>query len=172
MEDDGYGPSDHQSFYIKDIPVLFFFTGSHDDYHKPSDTADKVNSDGISQVAEFIREAVIIIADTPDRIAFTKVKRDNRQSVGGFRVYLGTVPNYSEQTDGLKLDGVRPSSPAERAGLRAGDIVVKLGTVNVKNVYDYTYALEGLRAGQEAEMVIRRDGQLITLKITPEKRSQ
>jgi aminopeptidase YwaD len=171
LEDDGYGPSDHQSFYIKDIPVLFFFTGSHDDYHKPSDTADKVNSDGISQVAEFIREAIIIIADTSDRIAFTKVKRDNRQSVGGFRVYLGTVPNYSEQTDGLKLDGVRPSSPAERAGLRAGDIVVKLGTVNVKNVYDYTYALEGLRAGQEAEMVIRRDGQLITLKITPEKRN-
>ncbi|HUK91269.1 MAG TPA: PDZ domain-containing protein, partial [Blastocatellia bacterium] len=94
-----------------------------------------------------------------------------RQSVGGFRVYLGTVPNYSEQTDGLKLDGVRPSSPAERAGLRAGDIVVKLGAVDVKNVYDYTYALEGLRAGQAVEMVVRRDGQLMTVKITPERRN-
>ncbi|HEY6330362.1 MAG TPA: M28 family peptidase [Blastocatellia bacterium] len=171
LEDDGYGPSDHQSFYIKDIPVLFFFTGSHDDYHKPSDTADKVNSNGVSQVAEFVREAVVLIDDAPDRIAFSKVKRDNRQTVGGFRVYLGTVPNYSEQSNGLKLDGVRPSSPAERAGLQAGDIVVKLGTMDVKNVYDYTYALEGLRAGQEVEMVIRRGGQLMTLKITPEKRN-
>jgi aminopeptidase YwaD len=171
LEDDGYGPSDHQSFYIKDIPVLFFFTGSHDDYHKPSDTADKVDSNGVSQVAEFVREAVMLVADEPDRIAFTKVRRDNRQSVGGFRVYLGTVPNYSEQTDGLKLDGVRPSSPAERAGLRAGDVVVKLGTIDVKNVYDYTYALEGLRAGQEVEMVIRRGGQIMTIKITPEKRN-
>jgi aminopeptidase YwaD len=171
LEDDGYGPSDHQSFYVRDIPVLFFFTGSHDDYHKPSDTADRVDSAGIALVAQFIREIVVPLAGADEPIAFTKVKRDTRQTTGGFRVYLGTVPNYSEQTDGLKLDGVRPGSPAERAGLKAGDIVVKLGKTAVKNVYDYTYALEGLRAGEETEMDIRRDGQLITLKITPEKRN-
>ncbi|HKF59359.1 MAG TPA: M28 family peptidase [Blastocatellia bacterium] len=170
LGDDGYGPSDHQSFYIRDIPVLFFFTGSHDDYHKPSDTADKINAEGIKQVAELVGDVAIRVADEPARIAFTKVKRESKPTSGGFRVYLGTVPNYADQTDGLKLDGVRPDSPAERAGLRAGDVVVKLGGVDVKNVYDYTYALEELKPGVEIEMVVRRDSKLMTLKITPDKR--
>jgi hypothetical protein len=170
LGDDGYGPSDHQSFYVRDIPVLFFFTGSHDDYHKPSDTADKINAGGIKQVAELVEELAIRVVDEPARIAFTKVKKESKPTAGGFRVYLGTVPNYAEQADGLKLDGVRPDSPAERAGLKAGDVVVKLGRVDVKNVYDYTYALEELKAGVEIEMVIRRDGKMMTLKITPDKR--
>ena len=170
LQDDGFGPSDHQSFYVHDLPVLFFFTGSHEDYHKPSDTADKVNNDGARDVAEFVRQITVEIANRPDRIAFNRVKRETKPSSGGFRVYLGTVPNYSEQTDGLKLDGVRPGSPAERAGLRPGDVVVKLGKVQVKNIYDYTYSLEELRPGQEVEIVVRRDGQLVNLKITPAKR--
>jgi Zn-dependent M28 family amino/carboxypeptidase len=170
LQDDGYGPSDHQSFYVRDIPVLFFFTGSHPDYHKPSDTADKINAEGIRQIAEFVRLVALSVANEPERIAFTRVKSTSRPTGGGFRVYLGTVPNYSDQSDGLKLDGVRPGSPAERAGLRAGDIVVKLGQVPVKNVYDYTYALGDLKAGQEVEVVIRRDNQPVTLKITPDKR--
>jgi aminopeptidase YwaD len=170
LGDDGYGPSDHQSFYVRDIPVLFFFTGSHEDYHKPSDTADKINAEGIEQVAEMVRDVAIRVANEPARIAFTKVKKESKPTAGGFRVYLGTVPNYADQADGLKLDGVRPDSPAERAGLKAGDIVVKLGHVDVKNVYDYTYALEELKAGVGIEMVIRRDGKLITVTITPEKR--
>jgi Zn-dependent M28 family amino/carboxypeptidase len=170
LGDDGYGPSDHQSFYIRDIPVLFFFTGSHDDYHKPSDTADKINAEGIKQVAELVRDVAIRVADEPARIAFTKVKRESKPTSGGFRVYLGTVPNYADQADGLKLDGVRPDSPAERAGLKAGDVVVKLGRVDVKNVYDYTYALEELKPGIEIEMVVRRDAKLMTVMITPDKR--
>jgi hypothetical protein len=170
LGDDGYGPSDHQSFYVRDIPVLFFFTGSHDDYHKPSDTADKINAEGIKQVAELVREVAIRVADEPARIAFTKVKKESKPTAGGFRVYLGTVPNYADQADGLKLDGVRPDSPAERAGLKAGDVVVKLGRVAVKNVYDYTYALGELKAGVEIEMQVRRDGKLMTLMITPDKR--
>src|SRR5262249_33499019 len=170
LGDDGYGPSDHQSFYIRDIPVLFFFTGSHDDYHKPSDTADKINAPGIKQVAELVLEVAIRVADEPTRIAFTKVKKESRPAAGGFRVYLGTVPNYADQADGLKLDGVRPDSPAERAGLKAGDVVVKLGRVDVKNVYDYTYALEELKAGVEIEMLVRRNGKLMTVMITPDNR--
>jgi Peptidase family M28/PDZ domain len=168
---DGYGPSDHQSFYVRDIPVLFFFTGTHDDYHKPSDTADKINVEGTAAVAEFVREAVISVANETPRLAFTKVKTESRPTGRGFRVYLGTVPNYSDQSDGLKLDGVRPGSPAEKAGLRAGDVVVKLGTIPVKNVYDYTYALGELRPGEEVNVVIRRDGREVTLKLVPEKRS-
>jgi aminopeptidase YwaD len=169
--EDGFGPSDHQSFYVKDIPVLFFFTGTHDDYHKPSDTADKINSEGLMQVAQLVRDIATSIANEPQRIAFTKVKAEQKPVGRGFRVYLGTVPNYSDQNDGLKLDGVRPGSPAERAGLKAGDVVIKLGKLPIKNVYDYTYALGEMRGGEEVEAVIRRDGKEITVKITPEKRN-
>jgi aminopeptidase YwaD len=167
---DGFGPSDHQSFYVRDVPVLFFFTGTHDDYHKPTDTAEKINAEGERQVVEFVREAAVAVANEPERIAFTKVKTESKPTGRGFRVYLGTVPNYSDQSDGMKLDGVRPASPAERAGLRAGDIVVVLGKTPIKNVYDYTYALGELRAGEEVEVIIRRDGRELNLKITPEKR--
>jgi hypothetical protein len=168
--EDGFGPSDHQSFYVKDLPVLFFFTGTHDDYHKPSDTADKINIEGLKQVAEFVREIAITVANEPQRIAFTKVKVEQRPTGRGFRVYLGTVPNYSDQADGMKLDGVRPGSPAEKAGLRAGDFITKLGKTPIKNVYDYTYALGEMRPGEEVEAMIKRDGKEMTLKITPEKR--
>ncbi|HEY9232736.1 MAG TPA: M20/M25/M40 family metallo-hydrolase [Blastocatellia bacterium] len=167
---DGFGPSDHQSFYIKDIPVLFFFTSTHEDYHKPSDTADKINAAGIRQVAELVREIATAVANEPQRIAFVKVKSESKPTGGGFRVYLGTIPNYADQSGGMKLDGVRPGSPAERAGLKAGDLVTRLGKTPVKNVYDYTYALGELRAGEEVEIAIRRDGRDLVLKITPEKR--
>jgi aminopeptidase YwaD len=169
---DGFGPSDHQSFYIKDIPVLFFFTGSHEDYHKPSDTAEKVNAEGTRQIAEFVREIALNVAGEPERIAFTKVKSENTNQGrrGGFRVSLGTIPSYAEQSDGLKLDGVRPGSAAEKAGLKAGDIIIKLAAFTVKNVYDYTAALGELKPDEQIDVVIRRDGKEMTLKLTPEKR--
>ncbi|MBI3650128.1 MAG: M28 family peptidase [Acidobacteria bacterium] len=169
---DGLGPSDHQSFYIKDVPVLFFFTGSHEDYHKPSDTADKINAEGTRQIAELVRDIAIQVANEPERLAFTKVKTEtpNQGRRGGFRVSLGTVPSYAEQSDGLKLDGVRPASPAEKAGLKAGDVIVKLAAFPIKNVYDYTAALSELKANETIDVVIRRDGKELTLKLTPEKR--
>ncbi|HKY06519.1 MAG TPA: PDZ domain-containing protein, partial [Blastocatellia bacterium] len=97
-------------------------------------------------------------------------KTETRPTGRGFRVYLGTVPNYSDQSDGMKLDGVRPESPAERAGLKAGDVVVKLGKWPIKNVYDYTYALGEIRPDEEIDVVIRRDGREMTLKLTPARR--
>jgi hypothetical protein len=167
---DGFGPSDHQSFYVRDIPVLFFFTGTHADYHKPSDTAEKLNVEGIGEIAGLVRDMVIEVANEPARIAFTKVKVESRPTGRGFRVYLGTVPNYSDQSDGMKLDGVRAGSPAERAGLRAGDIVVRMGKFPIKNVYDYTYALGEMAPGVEIEVAILRDGKPMNLKLTPDKR--
>jgi aminopeptidase YwaD len=169
---DGFGPSDHQSFYVKDIPVLFFFTGSHDDYHKPSDTAEKINSEGTREIAEFVREVALNVAGEAERLAFTKVKSDNSNQGrrGGFRVSIGTVPSYAEQSDGLKLDGVRPGSPAEKAGLKAGDVIIKLATFAIKNVYDYTAALGELKPDEQVDVVVRRDGKELSLKLTPEKR--
>ena len=169
---DGLGPSDHQSFYIKDIPVLFFFTGSHAEYHKSSDTAEKINVEGERQITEFVRQIALNVASEPERLAFSRVKSDNSTQGrrGSFRVSIGTVPSYAEQTDGMKLDGVRPGSPAEKAGLKAGDVIIKLGQMAIKNVYDYTAALGELKAGEEVEVIVRRDGQELKLKVTPEKR--
>lgn len=170
FQEDGYGPSDHQSFYVRNLPVLFFFTGSHDDYHKPSDTADRINYQGMQKIGELVRQVALAIANQSTRIAFSKVQTESRPTGRGFRVYLGTVPNYSDQSDGLKLDGVRPGSPAERAGLRAGDVVIRIGKFTIKNVYDYTYALGEMRAGEEIEIAVKREGSEVNLKITPERR--
>ena len=167
---DGFGASDHQSFYVRDVPVLFFFTGTHDDYHKPSDTAEKVNSEGAARISEFVRDIAVAVANEPQRIAFNRVKVESRPTGRGFRVYLGTVPNYSDQAEGMKLDGVRPGSPAEKAGLLAGDFVIKLAGVQIKNVYDYTYALGEMQPGVEIDVLIKRNGKEMNLKLVPDKR--
>jgi aminopeptidase YwaD len=170
MNEDGYGPSDHSSFYSKQVPVLFFWTGTHEDYHKPSDTSDKINYEGEARIVSFVANIVREIDRSDKRPTYAVAKSDSQGRTGGFRVYLGTIPNYGDTTDGLKLDGVRDDSPAAKAGLKAGDRIVKLAGHDVKNVYDYTYALGEMKAGQEYEVVLVRDGQQLTLRITPEAR--
>jgi len=169
LNEDGFGPSDHSSFYSKQIPVLFFWTGNHEDYHKPSDTADKINYEGEARIVAFVERIIRDIDQSDQRPTYTLAKSDPQQRTG-FRVYLGTIPNYADSNDGLKLDGVRDDSPAAKAGLKAGDKVVKLAGRDVKNVYDYTYALGEMKGGQEYEVVVLRDGQRLTMKITPETR--
>ena len=169
LNEDGFGPSDHSSFYMKKIPVLFFWTGTHDDYHKPSDTADKINYEGEARILAFVERLIRDIDKSDKRPTYAVAKGDAQQRTG-FRVYLGTIPNYADSNDGLKLDGVRDDSPASRAGLKAGDKVVKLAGRDVKNVYDYTYALGEMKPGQEYEVEVMRDGQRLKMKITPEGR--
>ena len=170
LSEDGYGPSDHSSFYSKHVPVLFFWTGTHDDYHKPSDTSDKINYEGEARIVLFVTRVVRDIDKSDTRPTYTVAKSESQGRSTGFRVYLGTIPNYADANDGLKLDGVRDNSPAARAGLKAGDKIVKMAGHDVKNVYDYTYALGEMKAGQEYEVELMRDGQRMTLKITPEAR--
>jgi hypothetical protein len=170
LNEDGYGPSDHSSFYAKQIPVLFFWTGTHDDYHKPSDTADKINYEGEARIVAFVERIIRDIDKSDKRPTYTVAKSDSQQRSTGFRVYLGTIPNYADSNDGLKLDGVRDDSPAAKAGLKPGDKVVKLAGRDVKNVYDYTYALGEMKAGQEYDVEVMRDGKPLKLKITPEAR--
>ena len=169
LNEDGYGPSDHSSFYSKQVPVLFFWTGTHDDYHKPSDTADKINYEGEARIVSFVANIVRDIDKSDKRPTYTVAKSESQGRSTGFRVYLGTIPNYADSNDGLLLDGVRDDSPAAKAGLKSGDRVVKLAGRDVKNVYDYTYALGEMNAGQEYEVELMRGGQRLTLKITPEK---
>jgi len=169
LSDDGFGPSDHSSFYSKQIPVLFFFTGTHNDYHKPSDTFDKINYNDEARILNLVARIVKDIDTADKRLTYTTAKSAPPRT-GGFRVYLGTIPNYADTNDGLLLDGVRDDSPAAKGGLKAGDRIVKIGNTDVKNVYDYTQALGEMKAGQEYVFEVMRGTERLTLKITPATR--
>jgi hypothetical protein len=172
FNDDGFGPSDHSSFYGKKIPVLFLFTGTHDDYHKPSDTADKVNYEGLENVTSFVADLVKTIDQNPQRPTYAVAKSTGMAGGrSGFNISLGTVPSYTDSTDGMVLDGVRDNSPAAKAGLKPGDKIVKLAGKDVRNVMDYTYILGEMKAGEEYEVVVMRGAERLTMKIVPVKRN-
>lgn len=170
LNEDGYGPSDHSSFYAKKVPVLFLWTGTHEDYHKPSDTADKINYEDEAHILSFVERIIRSIDASDARPVYTVAKSESLGRTMGFRVYLGTIPNYADSGDGLLLDGVRDDSPAAKAGIKAGDRIVKLAGRDVHNVYDYTYALGEMKAGQEYELELMRGGERVKLKITPAAR--
>lgn len=171
FQEDGYGPSDHSSFYSKQIPVLFFWTGTHNDYHKPSDTFDKINYEDEARILSLVARIVRHVDKAEKRPTYTVAKSDAPAGRStGFRVYLGTIPNYSDSNDGMLVDGVRDDSPASKAGLKAGDKIVKIGTRDIKNVYDYTYALGEMKAGEEYVIEVMRAGEKLSLKIKPEAR--
>ncbi|HEX3252928.1 MAG TPA: M20/M25/M40 family metallo-hydrolase [Pyrinomonadaceae bacterium] len=170
LNEDGVGPSDHSSFYLKQVPVLFFWTGTHNDYHKPSDTWDKINYNDEAKILSLVARLVRDIDGADKRLTYTTAKSDSTPRAGGFRVYLGTIPNYADSNEGMLLDGVRDDSPAAKAGLKAGDRIVKIGNRDVKNVYDYTYALGEMKAGQEYVFEVMRGSEKLILKVTPIKR--
>jgi hypothetical protein len=167
LNEDGYGPSDHSSFYAKQIPVLFFFTGTHDDYHKPTDTAEKIAYEDEARILDFVARIVLQVDEPESQLTYAVAKSQAQGRSMGFRVYLGTIPNYTESNAGMTLDGVREDSPAAAAGLKAGDKITRMAGREVRNVYDYTYALGEMKAGQEYEVEVVRDGQTLKLKITP-----
>jgi hypothetical protein len=170
--DGGFGPSDHSPFYAAKKPVLFAFTGAHADYHKPSDTADKIDAEGIVRVVKFMEPVVVAVAAAPERIAYTEVKGGTPPGSGSrsFRVWVGGIPDFSEEGKGVKLSGVTGGSPAEKAGLMAGDTIVKFGDKELRNLYDYTYALQGRKPGDKVNLVVQRvvDGKTVekSLEVT------
>ena len=170
LNEDGYGPSDHSSFYGKQVPVLFFWTGTHTDYHKPSDTFEKINYTDQARILDLVAYIVREVDGTEKRLTYTTAKTEPTPRTGGFRVYLGTIPNYAESDDGLLIDGVRDDSPAAKAGLKAGDKIVKIGTRDIKNVYDYTYALGEMKGGEEYVIEVIRGADRLSLKVKPIQR--
>ena len=170
LNEDGFGPSDHSSFYAKQIPVLFFFSGTHEDYHKPSDTAEKINYEGQAKIVSYVAEIARAIDRGDARPAYVLARGGSSGRSTGFRVYLGTVPSYAESNDGMVLDAVRDDSPAAKAGLKAGDKIVKLAGREIKSVYDYTYALGEMKPDQEYEVEVTRGGERLKLKLTPQPR--
>jgi len=170
LNEDGFGPSDHSSFYGKQVPVLFFFTGTHADYHKPSDTAEKINYEGLLKVTAFVGEIVKAIDQNPTKPTYTVAKSAGMGGRTTFNVSLGTVPSYAEGNDGLLLDAVRDDSPAAKSGLKAGDKIVKLAGRDIRNISDYVFILGEMKAGVEYEVVVRRGAETLTLKIVPAAR--
>ncbi len=161
---DGYGPSDQSSFFGADIPVLHFFTGLHEDYHRTTDDADKINAQGIAQVAELAAGLAWTLATRRAPLTFVDAQPPPPVVGGGSRPYLGTVPDMTESPGGVRLTGVRAGSPAEAAGVRAGDVLVQLGEHQIKNLYDMENALRAYQPGDSIVVGVLRDGRRLDLR--------
>jgi membrane-associated protease RseP (regulator of RpoE activity) len=172
LQPDGDGPSDHASFYLKNVPVLHFFTDTHEDYHKVGDTPDKINAAGEARVVNLAEHVLREIADRPGRLTFTRAPTSARASRSqGSNVYLGSIPDMAgSETPGLRLSGVSAGSPADLAGLKAGDVVVELGGKPVKDLYEYSDALYAHQPGDEVDIVVLRDGKRVTVRVKLGKR--
>lgn len=172
LQDDPYLPTDTTPFYPKNVPVLAFFTGSHENYHRPADDTDTLNYEGLERIARFARLITLDLVKEPQRPDYLKVERSsgNTGSRESVRAYLGTIPDYATDITGVKLTGARGGSPADKAGLKAGDIIVEFAGQKIANIYDYTYGLDAVKIGVPVKVVVMRDGQRIEVTITPEAR--
>lgn len=155
----GFGPSDHTSFYRKKVPVLHFFTGIHNEYHRPSDDADTINAEGGAVVLELIRRVAVELANARERPSYVAVA-EKGASRAGAKVRMGVMPSYTDDdAPGMLVDGVSPGSPAARAGLREGDRILMVGDIAVNSVYDLMEVLGEYEPGNEADVTVLRDGE-------------
>jgi aminopeptidase YwaD len=171
----GYGSSDHQSFTIKQVPVLFFFSGLHADYHKPSDTWEKIESATAARLVEFIGDVAGELAMAADRPQFVRVAappppRGVAGAGSGYGAYFGSIPDFAEVPNGVRFADVREGSPAAKAGLKAGDILVAFDGKPIQNLYDFTYALRSKRPGEEVLVRVMRGGEAVEAKVLLEQR--
>jgi hypothetical protein len=170
----GYSSSDHTSFVAKKIPVLFFFSGLHSDYHKPSDTWEKINADSAARLLDVVSATGVRLADADERPAFVVVAEDKpvggMGGGGGYGPYFGSIPDFGQVENGVKFSDVKPNSPAAKAGLKAGDVLVQFGDKPIKNLYDFTDALRRSKVGDVVEVKVLRDGQPVTASVKLEQR--
>ena len=169
---DGYGPSDQTSFYSKQVPVFHFFTDIHSDYHRPADTYDRLNYPGEEKILRYIEAIATELNATVEKPQYVAVEMPRQQVAGrSMRVTMGTIPDFSEQVQGMKISGVREGGPAAKAGMLGGDIIVKFGRVEIKNLSDFTYALGEYKPGDEVEVVFKRGDETKTVKVTLQRRN-
>jgi hypothetical protein len=162
-KESGVGPSDHTSFYLADIPVMHFFTGQHEDYHKPSDDSDKLNYEGMEAISTYIYDIITDLDDNGE-LAFRKTKNESEE-VPRFKVGLGVVPDYLFDGKGMRIDGVSEDKPGQRAGLLKGDVVVKLGDSTIVDMMSYMRALSVFEEGNSTNIIVERDGKQIEFEI-------
>ena len=169
----GYSSSDHTSFVAKKIPVLFFFSGLHSDYHKPSDTWDKINAPSAARLLDMVGDVAIQLASAQEVPAFQVVAED-KPAAGeggrGYGAYFGSIPDFGQIENGVKFADVKPNSPAAKAGLKAGDVLIQFGDKPIKNLYDFTDALRRSKVGDVVEVKVLRDGQSVTASVKLEQR--
>ena len=165
-EPGGFGPSDHSSFYARKIPVLHLFTGSHADYHRPTDTADKINYDGMVRITRLVADVVRELATAPDRPGYIEVASKQFAGGGGDRPYFGSIPDFGKPGKGYAVTGATKDSPAAQGGLKGGDVIVRLGESAVTGLEDFDSALRKHKGGETVPVVVMRDGTEVTLQIT------
>jgi hypothetical protein len=165
MDSSGTGPSDHTSFYLKNIPVLHFFTGSHNDYHKPSDDADKINYEGEVDVLNLIIKMIEEL-DSQPKLAFLQTKSNTMNAARSFKVTMGVMPSYTATVEGLQVDGVTEGRPAQKAGILPGDVIVQIGDRKIKDIEQYMEALGVFDKGQTVPVKIIRDKKEVTVSLT------
>lgn len=161
----GMGPSDHTSFYLKNIPVLHFFTGSHSDYHKPSDDWQKVNYSGEKQVLEVIIRLIEKLDNTP-KLTFLATKNKSMSSARSFKVTMGVMPSYTSSEQGLKVDGVTDGKPAQKAGILTGDLIIQIGELQIKDIQAYMDALGKFQKGETVPVKVKRNNEVVTMNVT------
>lgn len=164
IDSSGVGPSDHTSFYLKDIPVLFMFTGTHEDYHKPSDDENRINYNGVKLITEYVFNITNALEEQME-IPFAKTKIQQGKAVPKYKVTLGVMPSYADTNDGLHIDGVVDDRPASKAGIQAGDILTQIGDCKIKEVYSYMECLTKFTAGDEVPATIIRNGKEMKVSI-------
>ncbi len=173
LQTDPYLPTDVTAFYPKEVPVLSFFTGGHEDYNRPTDDIETLNYEGLERISRFAHGIVLDVVHTPERPSYVAVERS--ESEGGsrdtLRAYLGTIPDYTTEGTGVKLSGVRAGGPADKAGLKGGDVIVEFGGQQIANIYDYTYALDAVKIGEPVKVIVLREGEQVKLTVTPEARN-
>lgn len=163
LKESGVGPSDHTSFYLQDIPVLHFFTGQHEDYHKPSDDSEKLNYDGISAIVDYVASIAMELDKAP-KLTFKKTINESEE-VPRFKVALGVIPDYLFAGKGMRIDGVSENKPAQKADLKKGDVVIKLGDSTVVDMMSYMRALSTFKEGDETKVTVNRNGKEIIATI-------
>lgn len=165
LDSSGTGPSDHTSFYLKNIPVLHFFTGSHNDYHKPGDDVDKINYEGEVDVLNLIIKMIEEL-DSQPKLAFLQTKSNAMSTARSFKVTMGVMPSYTATVEGLQVDGVTDGRPAQKAGILTGDIIVEIGDRKVKDIEQYMEALGVFEKGQTVPVKVIRDKKEVTVSLT------
>jgi hypothetical protein len=161
----GVGPSDHTSFYLKNIPVLHFFTGSHSDYHKPSDDVEKINFEGEKEILQLIVRLIEKLDKQP-KLAFLPTKNKSMGSARSFKVTMGVMPSYTSSEEGLKVDGVSDGKPAQKAGILTGDLIIQIGTYPIKDIQNYMDALGKFEKGQLVPVKVKRNTEILELNVT------
>lgn len=160
----GIGPSDHTAFYLKNVPVLFFFTGVHSDYHKPSDDTEKINTQGEAEVIAYVATLAEKIADMP-KLTFLQTRSKEKKGAA-FKVTLGIMPDYSFDKGGVKADDIVEGKPGMKAGMKKGDIILQIGEYPTADIYAYMEALAKFKAGDTTTLKVKRGSEELTLKVT------